>query len=287
MGQFSMQTTSTNPLAGYFRHPAIYLKLPSLGRWWPKDAIDLPENLELAIYPMTAKDEIILKTPDALLNGQGMIDVIQSCCPNIKNAWDMPSVDVDAILISIRIASYGNMMSVESACPHCQANNNHEIALDGILSEVKCPDYNRKVEYRDLVIHLKPQPYFQVNRSNMAQFEETKILNALNDSGISDQEKARLVSEGVQKLVDIGVDMCVHATHCIDMPNGQQVDNLEHIRDFYHNAEKELINQFQMAFEELNNETKIRPRHVGCGECTKEYEVSVDFDYSNFFAKGF
>lgn len=287
MGQFSMQTTSTNPLAGYFRHPAIYLKLPSLGQWWPKESIDLPANQELPIYPMTAKDEIILKTPDALLNGQGMIDVIQSCCPNIKNAWDMPSVDVDAILISIRIASYGNMMNIQSQCPHCQAKNDHEIALDGILSEVKCPNYSRKVLYSDLVIHLKPQPYFQVNRSNMIQFEETKILNALNDSSISDQEKARLVSEGVQKLVDIGVDMCVYATDYIELPNGQQVNNLDHVRDFYHNAEKELINQFQATFEQLNNESRIQARLVGCGECTKEYDVSVDFDYSNFFAKGF
>ena len=31
-------------------------------------------------------DEITFKTPDALLNGQATVDVIQSCIPNIKDA---------------------------------------------------------------------------------------------------------------------------------------------------------------------------------------------------------
>jgi hypothetical protein len=61
---------------------------------------------------MTTKDEITLKTPDALLNGQGVVNVIESCCPAIKDAWAMPSIDVDATLIAIRIASYGNQMDL-------------------------------------------------------------------------------------------------------------------------------------------------------------------------------
>ena len=33
---------------------------------------------------MTAKDEMMFKTPDALLNGQATVDVIQSCIPAIN-----------------------------------------------------------------------------------------------------------------------------------------------------------------------------------------------------------
>ena len=56
----------------------------------------------------------MMKTPDALLNGQSVVNVIQSCLPNIKNAWQIPSIDVDAILIAVRIATYGEKMEIET-----------------------------------------------------------------------------------------------------------------------------------------------------------------------------
>ena len=77
-------TNETNPLAAHFRQPKLYMKLPSGGLFNTDDDLDFPENKEVAIFPMTAKDEIKFKTPDALMNGQGVVDVIQSCMPNIK-----------------------------------------------------------------------------------------------------------------------------------------------------------------------------------------------------------
>ena len=81
-----MQINSSNPLAKHFRQPALYIKLPSSGRFWPDGSIEIPLNGEIPVYPMTAKDEIMIRTPDALLNGAGTVSVIQSCCPNILDA---------------------------------------------------------------------------------------------------------------------------------------------------------------------------------------------------------
>ena len=50
--------TTDNPLRQFFRRPALYLKLPSGGQGYSEGAIDFPDNGELAIYPMTAIDEI-------------------------------------------------------------------------------------------------------------------------------------------------------------------------------------------------------------------------------------
>ena len=61
--EFYMAKTH-NPLSGFFRTPKIYTKLPSLGRYYTDDVIDLSDTGELAVYPMTAKDEVILKNPD-------------------------------------------------------------------------------------------------------------------------------------------------------------------------------------------------------------------------------
>jgi len=112
-------TQTSNPLRQFFRQPAIYLKLPSAGRYWPAASLDLPANGELPIYPMTAIDEITYRTPDALFNGQAVISVIQSCVPAIKNAWHVPNIDLSPLLIAIRIASQGHEMGLNAVCPAC------------------------------------------------------------------------------------------------------------------------------------------------------------------------
>ena len=94
------------------RQPKIYIKLPSNGEFWPQGSIQPTETGEYPVYSMTAQDELRLKIPDALMNGQAMVDVIENCIPNIKNAWVMHNIDMDIILIAIRIATYGEKMKL-------------------------------------------------------------------------------------------------------------------------------------------------------------------------------
>jgi len=89
-----------NPLKQYFRRPAVYVKLPSGGKYYPQGVIDMPTNGEIPIFPMTAIDEITTKTPDALYNGTAMAELMKSCVPNIKDPWAINSMDLDAILIA-------------------------------------------------------------------------------------------------------------------------------------------------------------------------------------------
>ena len=78
------QTAPANPLKKYYRQPKQYIKLPSGYKYYPADSIEVSESGEIAVYPMTAKDELLFKTPDALLNGEATVSVIQSCVPAIK-----------------------------------------------------------------------------------------------------------------------------------------------------------------------------------------------------------
>ena len=73
---------NTNPLSKYFRQPSVYVGLPSGGNY-PPTVMERSQTGEISVQPMTARDEVIFKTPDALMNGQGVVDVIQSCFPHI------------------------------------------------------------------------------------------------------------------------------------------------------------------------------------------------------------
>jgi len=68
---------SSNPLKGYLRSPKLYVLLPSAGKFSNIESIS-DVSQELPIYPLTSMDEIMLRNPDALLNGESMTKVITS-----------------------------------------------------------------------------------------------------------------------------------------------------------------------------------------------------------------
>ena len=128
----NMTNIEPNPLMKHIRQPKIYIKLPSGGKYWPDGAVEIPETGELPVLPMTARDEITFKTPDALINGQATVDVIQSCIPSIKNAWEIPSIDLDVILIAIRRASYGDTLEMSHKIPGTDIQKDYGLDLVGI-----------------------------------------------------------------------------------------------------------------------------------------------------------
>ena len=279
---------SQNPLNKYFRQPAIYLKLPSDGEFWPKDAIDMPVTGELPIYPLTTRDEVILKTPDALMNGSGVVDVIQSCCPSIKNAWAMPSVDVDSVLIAIRIASYGHSMDFTTNCPHCSAENSYDKDLRDCLAAITMPNYHDPVYVHDLEIMIKPQAFFTSNKMNQINFEEQKMLKAVEDVGLDPDVRNREIYNSMQRLIEIGLDNLTASTEFIaSVVDGEEVRDPKFIREFYANADSNTVKLIQEKIGELSAKAGIPPFTVGCPECNNTYDVPVEFNYANFFDKGF
>ena len=101
----STLSTSPNPLLKHFRQPVLYTKLISNGRWYPEGILEMPVTGEVPIYAMTARDEITMKTPDALLNGAGTVAVIESCCPSIKNALTLDNMNVLQGMLFIAFAA--------------------------------------------------------------------------------------------------------------------------------------------------------------------------------------
>jgi len=279
-----MDQKPQNPLAKHFRQPAIYIKLPSAGQYWPEGSLDLPVTGEIPVYPMTARDEITLRTPDALLNGQGVVDIIQSCCPNIKDAWKMPSVDVDFILLNIRVASYGNSMDFDTICPKCNEESNFAFDISSIAGQIAMPDYTAPIEFDGLKIELKPQEYFEVNKTNQLTFTEQQIIRTVNDSDMPDEEKKAKTDAYLQKLIDLNIDICAKSTQSITTEDGVIVNSPEFIKEFYDMADYKVMRQIQKRLEDINSQVALKPVHVKCTSCTNEYDVPLNFDYANFFA---
>jgi len=279
--------TPTNPLAKHFRTPSIYIKLPSGGSFWKEESLLLPVNGEIPILPMTTKDEIVLKTPDALMNGQGVVNAIESCCPSIKNAWDMPGIDVDAVIIAIRIASYGSSMDFSSTCPHCSTSSDYAIDLTYVLAGTIAPDYGKVVEIDGLKIKLKPQNYHALTAANTVSFKEQQILRTLSAINEDNKEESQLIFEQhLSQLIDLNIGTLTGSTEFVELEDGSRVSNPDFISEFYKNCDAKIIKKIQAQLQEFNEVGKLKPVTVQCDECTKEFDVSIEFEWSSFFANG-
>lgn len=287
MGLKSMEQKPQNPLAKHFRQPAIYIKLPSNGQFWPDGALDLPASGEIPVYPMTARDEITIRTPDALLNGQGVVDVIQSCCPNIIDAWAMPSIDVDSVLLNIRIASYGNEMDFDSNCPECKEENNFSLNMSNVVAQISVPNYDAPLEIDGLKIKLKPQPYFEVNKINQVSFTEQQILRTINDQDLSDEEKKQKSDEYLRKLIDLNIVVAVNSTDSITTEDGTIVTDKGFIQEFFDLADFKVLRAVQDQLQEISKDATLKPIDTTCKSCNHEYSIPMTFDYANFFDRGF
>lgn len=283
-----MDQPISNPLSKHFRQPALYIKLPSNGAFWPDGTLDLPMNNEIPVLPMSTMDEIILRTPDALINGQGVVNVIQSCCPSIKDAWAMPSIDVDSAIIAIRIASYGNQMDVSATCPHCKTTNDYAIDLSAVLQSVTAPNYAKKLVINDLSFKLKPQAYFSVNKSNMIEFEEKQILRTISAADGNPDDVKRIFNEQLEKIVELNIELLSGSTAYIELTDGTIVSSPSYINEFYRNCDASIIKQVKAQLEEHSRIGNLKPISVMCEheECQKPFDVSITFDFASFFANG-
>lgn len=274
-----------NPLTKHFRQPSIYLTLPSGGKFWPDGSIDLPLNGQIPVYPMTTRDEITIRTPDALLNGEGIVNVIRSCCPLIKDPWKMPSIDVDAVLIAIRIASYGQSMDIDTICPSsaCKHQNSHALDLTFLLDGIKAPNYDTPIEIQGLKIKIRPQSYFEGYKTNNANFEEQRLLQVVNSQEMSEEEKLEKYTIHMQKLVEISMKVIATGTEYIETEDGTRVHDFDFIKEFYDNADNRIVKAVRNQFDKINESMALPRPRVQCSECEFEYPVEVEFDYTRFF----
>ena len=272
-----------NPLSNYYRQPKLYIKLPSKGAFYPQGALDVAENGDYAVYAMTAKDELLLKTPDALLSGESTVQVIKSCMPSILNPWAMPSIDVDAALIAIRIATYGETMDVIGDCPACKEDNKYGIPLTQFLNKVQAFTWESEVDVPPLRVIIKPYTYKEMTNTNIKALEQQRLLQIAADNKMSEKEKLEKFNKGFVALSEMTVDTIVHTIERIESPEGS-VSDKDLIKDFINNAPKETFDAIVAKVGEMKEDISMPAQSVKCEKCQEEFTLPITMDQSNFFA---
>ena len=280
-----------NPLASFMRQPKIYIRLPSQGEFWPAGSLAVSETGEYPVYSMTAKDELMLKVPDAVMSGQAVVDVIQHCMPHVKNAWLIPSIDLDVILIGIRLATYGEKMTTPITL-----NEEDEMEYTVDLREVM-DSLMQHITWdpvvpinEDLTVYVRPMNYKQISSSAVSTFETQKMLQIANNETASDEQKIQAFKESFNKLSEVTIGIVENSIFRIDSSQGP-TDNAKHIKEFIENVDKEIFNAIQNHLDQLKEINSIKPIRVPVtdamrarGVTAEVIEVPLVFDPSTFFA---
>ena len=282
-----------NPLAGHFRTPKLYTSLPSGGDYYNLDIIDTSLD-EHAVYSMTAKDELIMKNPDALLNGDAVIQVIESCIPTVKDASKLFSNDIDALLVAVQGATFGDDIEVTANCDKCGKEITHILSVEGVLTTMSTlkETYEFTTE-SGLLIKMQPFSYRSAIKAGIANFRSTRSLQSI--ANIDDEvERIKAFNENFIELAQLNFDLLVDSIKSITLKN-KDGDNIEvtdynQLREFMENCDRDIGNQIEGFVTEIGKIGINKQMELSCDkeECGNEedpytFETEVNFNPVNFF----
>lgn len=280
-----------NPLAGHFRTPKLYTSLPSGGEYYDDTIIDTSMN-EHAVYSMTAKDELIMKNPDALLNGDAVIQVVESCIPSVKDASKLYSNDIDALLVAVQGATFGDDIEVTSKCDNCEKDITQILSVEGVLTTMTIlkESYEFTTE-SGLLIKLQPFSYRSAVKAGIANFRSTRSLQSI--AGIDDEiERISAFNENFVELAQLNFELLVDSIQVITLKGADgetiAVTDYNQIKEFMENCDREIGSQIEGFVTEIGKIGINKSMELECDECGTEeepykFESEVNFNPVNFF----
>ncbi len=273
---------ANNPLQQYFRQPKIYISLPSQGVYYTPGVIQ-GDPTRLPVFGMTGMDEIMFKTPDALLAGESTARVISSCCPSISNPWETSLVDLDMLLSAIRIATFGNELTIGHKCSKCGTEHDYVLDLTRFIDHYATCEYDNRIVLDNLSVIIRPLNYRQSTDFGLRNFNiQQKIYQIQNLPDVESQSQAN--KEVFEELSQLRNDIFKAGIESIDTGT-QVVTQKEFISEWVENVDLAVVEQIRDHVE-ANRKRWIPPAQtVKCDACGNEDQVNIELDQSNFFDK--
>ena len=271
---------ANNPLQKYFRQPKIFINLPSLGVYTKEGTLN-GDPTNMPIYGMTGMDEIIVKTPDALMTGESTVKVVESCCPSIKDAWGLSVLDTDAIFAAIRIATYGNLLSLSNKCVNCGTDSDYDADLNRIIDHFSNCKYDNTVIIDNLTIKTQPLTYRQSTDFSLKNYELQQKLSQIQQMDDT-PERQHNINILWQELAESQKNVFSLTIESVEV-EGMVVTERGYINEWLANCDKKIVDAIKEQIEKNKQQWSMPTFPIKCENCEHESELILDLDQSNFF----
>ena len=278
---------TTNTLIAAYKKPAVYVALPSMGKWYdPKPKLSVDD--ELAIYPMSAKDELITKTPDALFNGEATVALIESCCPDIPNPRQMPINDLLVVLLGIRQASYGQEISVDIKCTECDHVNQMAVDSNVLLSRVTKNETDPNIRLENgFKIKVKPYNIEDRTRLQIQQVKQQQVVaNLMQAEQSGEAGNSEQFGKAFVDIAELTVQLVSNCVLSVQTPdeNTEEVTDPSVIYEWVKTITRKDYDTIRERVESLSENNLDTEMEAKCLECGKDYKTNIELDIAAFFA---
>ena len=267
--------------------PGIFTKLPSGGKFY-KNPPTLNADMEIEVRPMTAVDELKLKNPDGLLNNESLLDVIRACVPAIPDPSEVPSPDLDVIMVALSIATYGHTQEFEIKCTHCGAVNQVMKDMRPMLASFKKIDDDPNIMVGDMRVFV--QPYSLKTRQLISDImmnarRAAYQMRIKHEKGITDDEALTIMQREMNGMMNDMSEKTFtslsESVIAVDM-DGEMVTDRNEIDEWVHMLAAPDARKIKDKVTELG--TVLNARHeFQCAECGKASVTEVETNPANFF----
>jgi hypothetical protein len=273
-----------NPLLHGGRIPGASFALPSQGLFYNDGELeDDVKNGEVHVFPMTAYDEILIKTPDLLLSGVAVTTVIKRCVPQVLKPERLLSRDLDYLMTALRSVSFGNEVEIVSTHT-CEGAKEHNYIINignftRIAKNIDPTTKNQQylVELPDKkVVHFTPIRYDGLMELLSSDYDHDDtdsdaINNVEYNSKVQNEHLAGMIYKVVVPALTIGNSEVIEITEKHYIAEWLSTVPVSYVRAI--NAKIDAVSEYGADLTYT----------VKCLDCTQDMVVSVPLNPIRFF----
>lgn len=266
----NLQAEQRNPLLERVRMPGETYTLPSKGLLYKNGELSPDVNGgEIYIQPMTAMEEIIIRSPDKLFSGAGITEIFKKCIPQVQKPLDLFAKDIDFLIVCLRKVSYGSEFEVEYQ-HNCKNAKKHSymIQVDEFIQATKGIDPTTV----GTAFSVKLDNSQKVDVMPIRYRDVVSTLQALND--VETTGKMPSVEEVQRRSLDtlLGV---------IDNVDG--INDKKMIEEWLRELKAGMCKKISDKIEEINDWGPIFKKKVRCKDCGDEIDIAAPLNPMSFF----
>jgi len=239
--------TEINPLlAGFEKIPGISIALPTACKLYTTEVNQKAKDSgDVHVRPMSIRNEMSLKTPDLLINGEGIRSVINDCVDEVIDSENIFACDINTLLVAVRIATFGEMMDINVTNPFFDPEDAKSVKQITYAVDLKsCLQRSKTITSPDdLVVLIENGQKARIRPLTFA--DSIRLLKIEIESADvkleSDVARAEFLRRKVEQITDNALNMIVD----VEMVDGVVVTDRAMIREWYEHIPSNLYKPFK------------------------------------------
>jgi hypothetical protein len=292
--------------------PPVQISLPTRGIFYPTGVLGPngdPTNIEVGTLGIL--DEFRYRDPFMLVSGKALGHLIQHICGDqILLPEELCEVDVEAILLAARVASYGPSLKLNHTCTAmkavpmegeehppmepCGFNNNFTIDLHEFILRYGPIEHEERFEVPlprvGQTVYLKPTPYrttVEVMRNVMGNRRKLDEIAEHQEDFIMDPERFTQYEELINLSTDLQIQTLLDCIYAVKTRSGDLVEDSNEIMQWILELPKSDHDVISKHIHEITEDfRKISLIKYKCQSCDAENEFNLQMNAEILFLAG-